>query len=92
LLTPGVRSSVVVSCVFTIPPITVVVPSVTCTCVSARCVLMDGLPLTARLKSGSAFSSTMRMITVFAAVIWGVTTSFSAADLNCTVTVLFATI
>ena len=45
---------------------TVVMPSRTCTCVSARCVLIDGLPLTARLKSGVPFSSTMRMMTVLA--------------------------
>ena len=52
---------------------TVVTPSATCTCVSARCVLIDGLPLTARLKSGVPFSSTMRMMTVLAPVICGVT-------------------
>ena len=31
---------------------TVRTPSATCTDVSARCVLIDGLPFTARLKSG----------------------------------------
>ena len=54
LLTPGVLSTGCVSLVCRMPPMTVVMPSATCTCVSARCVLIDGLPLTARLKSGSA--------------------------------------
>ena len=45
-----------------------------------------------RLKSGAAFSSEMRMMTVLAAVICGVTFSVSAASLNVTVTVLLATV
>ena len=52
---------------------TVVTPSATCTCVLARCVRIDGLPLTARLKSGNPFSSAILMITVLAVVICGVT-------------------
>ena len=43
-------------------------------------------------KSGAAFSSEIRMITVLAAVICGVTFKVSAASLNVTVTVLLATV
>ena len=58
----------------------------------ARCVSIGGMPLTGRLKSGDAFSSEICMITVFDAVICGVTFSVSAASLNVTVTVLLATV
>ena len=74
------------------PPMTVVCPSLTSTCVTARCVLIGGMPPIARLKSGDAFSREICMITVFAAVICGVTLSVSAASLKLTVTVLFATV
>ena len=74
------------------PPITVVSPSATSTVVTARCVSIGGMPLTARLKSGVAFSRNTRMITVFDAVICGVTLSVSAASLKLTVTVLLATV
>ena len=74
------------------PPITVVCPSVTSTVVLARCVLIGGMPLTARLKSACAFSSAIFMMTVPAEVICGVTFSVSAASLNVTVTVLLATV
>ena len=60
--------------------------------VTARCVSIGGMLLIARLKSGDAFSSVMLMITVFEAVICGVTFNLSAASLNETVTVLFATV
>ena len=74
------------------PPMTVVCPSLTSTCVFARWVLIGGMPPTARLKSGDAFSTEISMITVFAAVICGVTLSVSAASLKLTVTVLFETV
>ena len=74
------------------PPMTVVWPSLTSTCVMARCVLIGGMLLTWRLKSGVAFSTEICMITVLAAVICGVTLSVSAASLKLTVTVLFATV
>ena len=74
------------------PPMTVVWPSLTSTCVIARWVLIGGMLLIARLKSGEAFSSEICMITVFAAVICGVTFSVSAASLKLTVTVLLATV
>jgi len=74
------------------PPMTVVSPLLTSTCVSARCVSIGGIPLTARLKSGAEFSIAMRMITVFAAVICGVTRNVNAASRNDTVTVLLATV
>jgi hypothetical protein len=41
------------------PPMTVVSPSLTSTCVAARCVSIGGMPLTCRLKSGDAFSTVM---------------------------------
>ncbi|MNC87771.1 hypothetical protein D3C83_35270 [compost metagenome] len=72
------------------PPITVVSPSATSTCVLARWVSIGGMPPTARLKSAAELSTTMRMITVLAAVICGVTRSTSAASRNVTVTVLLA--
>ena len=62
------------------PPMTEVWPSITRIVVIARCVLMGGMPLIARLKSGDEFSSTICMMTVFDAVICGVTFSFSAAS------------
>ena len=40
------------------PPITVVSPSATSTVVTARCVSIGGMPLTALLKSGVAFRRT----------------------------------
>ena len=46
----------------------------------------------ARVKSAWLFSRLISMITVPAAVICGVTLSVSAASLNVTVTVLFATV
>ena len=72
------------------PPMTVVSPSLTSTCVAARCVSIGGMPLTERLKSGDSLATLIRMITVPAAVICGVTFSVSAASRNDTVTVLFA--
>ena len=64
------------------PPITVVWPSLTSTCVFARWVLIGGMLLTWRLKSGVAFSTEICMITVFADVICGVTFRVSAASLK----------
>ena len=58
----------------------------------ALCVLIGGIPLTAFEKSAWPFSSEIFMMTVFDAVICGVTLSTSAASLNCTVTVLLATV
>ena len=50
------------------------------------------MPLTAFVKSAWPFSSEIFMMTVFDAVICGVTFRTSAASLNWTVTVLFATV
>ena len=61
------------------PPMMVVVPSLTCTRVIARCVLIDGLPSTAT--PALPFSTLICMMTVFAAVICGVTRSVRAASL-----------
>ena len=62
------------------PPMTVVVPSLTCTRVFARCVSIWTLPSDGY--AGAARSRRMIcMITVFAAVICGVTLSVSAASL-----------
>ena len=58
----------------------------------ARWVLIGGMLLTWRLKSGVAFSTEISMITVLAEVICGVTLSVSAASLKLTVTVLFDTV
>src|SRR5262249_42217031 len=89
---PGVLSVWYCSFETNTPPMTVVWPSLTSTLVFARCVLIGGMPLTARVKSAWLFSSEMFMITVPAAVICGVTLSVSAASLNVTVTVLLATV
>ena len=62
------------------------------TCVTARWVSIGGMPLIERLKSGDSLATWMRMITVPAAVICGVTRSVSAASRNDTVTVLLATV
>src|SRR5688572_25364886 len=69
-LSPGVRDCVVCSVLRKMPPMTVVSPLATRTEVFARCVLIGGLPSIAREKSGEPFSTTMRMITVLADVIW----------------------
>src|SRR5436190_18318365 len=50
------------------------------------------MPFTAREKSAWLFSTAICMMTVFAAVICGVTFSVSAASRNDTVTVLFDTV
>src|SRR2546423_5084149 len=71
---------------------TVVCPSLTSTWVSALCVLIGGMPLTALLKSATAFSREIFMITVLELVICGVTLSVSAASLKVTVMVLLATV
>ena len=74
------------------PPMTVVAPSSIWTWVSARCVSTGGMPLTWRLKSAVAFSISIFMMTVPAAVICGVTRRTSTASLKVTVTVLLATV
>ncbi len=88
----GVLSCVDCSRLTKIPPMTVVEPSLIWTCVSARCVSIGGMPLTWRAKSGTAFSISIFMITVFAAVICGVTRRMRTASLKFTVTVLLATV
>ena len=88
----GVRSFDACSRLTKMPPMIVVAPSSTWTCVVARCVSIGGMPLTTRLKSAFAFSMVICMITVFALVICGVTLSSSTASLKETVTVLFATV
>ncbi len=88
----GVRSFDVCSWLTKMPPMIVVAPSLTWTVVFARCVSIGGMPLTSRLKSAVAFSIVIRMMTVPAAVICGVTFSTSTASLNDTVTVLLATV
>ena len=70
---------------------TVVSPSLTSTCVSARCVSIGGIPLTDRLKSerilyGDAYDHRVGRRDLR----W--TSSVSAASRNVTVTVLLATV
>ena len=74
------------------PPMTVVAPSATCTVVLALCVTIGGTPFTSRAKSAKSLPISMRMITVSAVVICGVTARRSAASRKVTVTVLFATV
>src|SRR5215467_13009391 len=74
------------------PPMTAVAPSVTWIVVDALCVLMGGVPWTEWVKSGAEFVRTRFMITVFAAVIWGVTVRDRSAFTNVVVTVLLATV
>ena len=79
---PGVCSTLDDSRVARTPPMTVVTPSGTCSCVLALCVRIEGLPLTARANPGNPFSSAILMMTVLALVIFGVTVSFRAASRN----------
>jgi len=72
------------------PPMTVVWPSPTRTVVFARWVLMDGTP--PNDSPTDPLSTEICMMTVWAAVICGVTFRISAASLKLVVTVLFATV
>jgi hypothetical protein len=75
-----VRELVVCSRLTKIPPMTVVMPSLTCTRVMARWVSMLSPP-SGVCAPGEEFSSVICMMTVLAAVICGVTFSVSAASL-----------
>ena len=75
------RNLVVCSRLTKIPPMTVVMPSLTCTRVMARWVSMPEPRRPGVCAPGAEFSSVICMMTVLAAVIGGVTFSVSAASL-----------